>query len=83
MHLFDRILESLFLVNVSGLKLMSSQTQLYAQFSTLIFLLQKMLFIEDSSFLVLRLFVRFLKTKVEYGFLQNPPVEETMNSVEH
>jgi hypothetical protein len=32
---------------------------------------------------VLLFFIRIFKTRQEYGFLQNPPVEGTVNSMEH
>jgi hypothetical protein len=55
----------------------------FCLFSTLIFPFYKTLFrikLEFSCFA--DFFVRILKTRVEYGFLYNPPVEGTVNSME-
>jgi hypothetical protein len=38
---------------------------------------------EKTQVLVWQLFVWFFKTRVKYGFLQNPSVEGTKNRVEH
>jgi hypothetical protein len=37
---------------------------------------------QSRVFIFADFFVRIFKTKEEYGFLQNPPVEGTVNSME-
>ena len=38
-------------------------------------------FMNRLEFLVTQIFLKILKTIVDYGFLSNPPVEETVNSI--
>ncbi len=65
-------------------KLTSSQTLVFVCFfSTLFILFYKMLFknrLVFSSFE--NFFVSIIKTREEYGFLYNPQVERTVNSIE-
>ncbi len=70
------------LVEVSGHKLKSSHTR-FVWFSTPIFRSTKFYFRIDTSFSCFAdFFVRIFKTREEYGFLLNPPVEGTVNSME-
>jgi hypothetical protein len=73
-----------FLVEVSGHKLESSQIRVFVCFSNLIFPFYKMLFMNILEFfLVSRIFCKdFKRVSEEYGFLKNPPVEKTVNSME-
>jgi hypothetical protein len=72
----------LVLVLVSGHKIESSQTRVFVWFSTQVFLFYKMLFMNSSSFFVRGFSVWSFKTRVEYNFMENPPVGETVNSME-
>jgi hypothetical protein len=64
-------------------KLESSQTRDFVWFPILIFPFHKMLFMNRLEFFLFRgLYVRIFKTRVEHGFIQNPPMEETVNSME-
>jgi hypothetical protein len=71
-------------VEVSGHKLEASQTGVFVWFSTLILTFYKMLFMNRLEFCCFakKIFVRIFKTRKEYGFLKNPSVEGTVNSME-
>ncbi len=72
-----------FLAEVTGHKLVSFQTRGFIWFSNLIFLFYKILFMTRLEFSCFGdFFVRILKTRVEYAFRWNPPVEVTANSME-
>jgi hypothetical protein len=67
------------LVDVFGHKLESPQTRVFVWFPTLIFHFYKTLFmnrLELSCFTSCT-----FKTRIEDGFLSNPPEEETVNSI--
>jgi hypothetical protein len=67
----------------SGHKLESSQTLVFDWFSTLIFPLYKMHFMNRLEFSCFADFLKgILKHGEEYCFLSNPPVEGTVNSME-
>jgi hypothetical protein len=71
-----------FLVKVSGHRLESSQTRVFVRFSTLIFAFYKMLFMNRLVFWFHGFFfVGTMKTRIEQGFLKNPPVDGTVNSM--
>ncbi len=74
---------TVFLVEVSGHKLESSQIRVFVWFSTLIFPFYKMLFMNRLEFSCFTdFFVKIFKTWEEYGFLQNRPEEGTVKRVE-
>jgi hypothetical protein len=67
----DGILGTIFLVEVSGHKLVSSQTPVFVWFSTLIFPFYNMLFMNRLQFFWFRgFFVRFLKPKKNKVFFK-------------
>ncbi len=71
-----------FLVGVSGRKLELLTRVLFLVF-TLTFPYYKMLFMNRLKFSCFAdFFVCKFKTRVEYGFFKNPPVEGTVNSIE-
>jgi hypothetical protein len=75
----DGILELHFLSRFLGI----NSSLLRLEFSTLIFPFYKMLFMNRLEFSCFAdFFVCIFKTRVEYGFLKNPPVEGTVNSIE-
>ncbi len=61
----------------------SSQTRVFVLFSALIFPFYKILFMSGLEFSYFSDFLlRIFKTREEYGFLKNPPVEGIVNSME-
>ncbi len=69
-----------FLVEVFGHSLESSLTRVFCLVFTLSFLFYKMLLMKRLEFSCFAdFFTRFFKTREEYGFLWNPPVEGTGN----
>ncbi len=63
------------IVQVAGHKLEYSQTLVFVWYSTLIFPFYKMLFMNRLEFSCFPDFLKDLKSRVEFSFLENPPVE--------